>query len=270
MARGERPRYGFVAWRFFAYMSAIGILGLAMLMLRVNTSGWLKTVLLVAGAPVAFVGLYIGGSYLYLYPAVFRSRPGFNPMGDAIRETGLAGDELVLDIGCGTGRVSIQIAGMIDRGRVTGIDIYEGVSGNTPETARRNAEIEGVSDRVEFRHGNALELPFDDDVFDIVTMGSVLHEIHGKEDQITALREISRVLRPGGRFVTLELVRNWKMYLTLLLFAPVWRPVRYWEDLFSGAGLRVTGIYKTRGILDMVVFVVEGGQARGPNWQWTE
>ena len=245
-------------------MGVIGILGLVMLMLRGSTSGWLNTVLLLAVAPIAFVGLYIGGSYLYLYPSIFRSRSGSNPMGDAIRETGLAGDELVLDIGCGTGRVSIQIAGMIDRGRVTGIDIYEGVSGNTPETARRNAEIEGVSDRVEFRHGNALELPFDDCEFDIVTMGSVLHEIHGKEDQVRVLKEITRVLKPGGRFVTLELVRNWKMYITLLLFAPVWKPVKYWEDLFRGAGMRAAGLYTTRGILDMAVFVLEGGQASGP------
>jgi SAM-dependent methyltransferase len=255
----ERARYGLVAWRFFAYMGIIGVLGLILLAVRGATSGFLNTSLLIAGAIITFIGLYIGGSYLYLYPTLFRPRVDFNPMGDIIRKTGMKGDEKILDVGCGTGRVSIQIAKMLDSGRVTGVDIFEGVSGDTPDIPRRNAEIEGVSERVEFRHGNALDLPFDDNTFDIVTMGSVLHEIHSEEDKKTAIKEIVRVLKPGGRFVTLELVRNWKMYLTLLFFAFVWKPVKYWESLFSRPNTRIIEFGITKSVLDMAVFVVEGG-----------
>jgi ubiquinone/menaquinone biosynthesis C-methylase UbiE len=87
-------------------------------------------------------------------------------------------------------------------------------------------------------------------------MGSVLHEIHSDEEKKTVMEEIFRVLKPGGRFVTLELVRNWKMYLTLLFFALVWKPVKYWEKLFAESNTRVIELGVTRSVLDMVTFVV--------------
>jgi ubiquinone/menaquinone biosynthesis C-methylase UbiE len=261
----EKANYGFVAWRFFAYMGLLGVLGLVILLVRSNSSELINSASLVVGGLLAFVGFYIGGSYLYLYPAIFKPRAGFNPMGDMIRETGLRGDERVLDVGCGTGRVSIQIAKMLNNSRVTGIDIFEGVSGSTPDIPRRNAEIEGVADRVEFRHGNALDLPFEDDSFDIVTMGSVLHEIHSVDEKITAIREIMRVLRPGGRFVTFELIRTWKMYVTLLFFAHVWKSLKYWEELFGEVGTEVQKIEITKSILDMAVFVVVEGSPPAVN-----
>ena len=261
---GKKAEYGYVAWKYFACMGIIGMAGLMVLFLRGSTSGIVRPLLLIIGAPVAFVGLYVGASYLYLYPTVYRTRPGSNPIGETVRETGLR-DPRVLDVGCGTGRVSIQVAKALKTSHVTGVDIYEGVSGNSPDIARRNAEIEGVADRVKFSYGNAMELPFDDDTFDVVTMGSVLHEMHGPEDQAKALREVVRVLRPGGRFVTLELVRNWKMYVTLLPFALVWKPVDCWRHLFERVGGRVTELRIQGGVLDSAVFAVEfeSGKARG-------
>jgi ubiquinone/menaquinone biosynthesis C-methylase UbiE len=111
------------------------------------------------------------------------------------------------------GRASINLAKQLTTGKVVGIDIFEGVSGTSPEPARRNAKIEGDAGKVEFKHGNILRAPFNDNTFDVVNAGSVLHEIHGRENQQKAMQEIHRVLKPGGKFVTLKILRTPKIFL---------------------------------------------------------
>lgn len=114
---------------------------------------------------------------------------------------------------------------------MTGIDIFGGVSGTSPDTAYENAEIEGVADRVEFKYGNAMDIPFEENTFNVVTAGSVLHEIHGYENQLKVMGEIYRVLKPGGKFITVEILRKPKLFLLVLFFALVWRPQEYWKNL---------------------------------------
>jgi SAM-dependent methyltransferase len=95
----------------------------------------------------------------------------------------------VLDIGCGTGNVAITAA---RRGAsVTGTDI-------TPEMlekARKRARVAGFEDRIEWREGDAIDLPFEDDAFD-VTLSCLGHMYGDPPDE--AARELLRVTRPGG------------------------------------------------------------------------
>jgi len=99
-----------------------------------------------------------------------------------------------LELGCGTGffLVNLAVAGVIapDGGAVT--DISPGMV----EVAQRNAAAAGL--RVTGRVADAESLPYDDDSFDLVVGHAVLHHIPDVE---LALREVLRVLRPGGRFV---------------------------------------------------------------------
>ncbi len=97
-----------------------------------------------------------------------------------------------LEIGCGTGffLLNLMLAGVIERGQVT--DLSPGMV----EVATRNAAGLGFS--VEGRVADAERLPYDDDSFDLVVGHAVLHHIPDVE---LALREVVRVLRPGGRFV---------------------------------------------------------------------
>jgi len=62
----------------------------------------------------------------------------------------------------------------------------------------RNAEIEGVRDRVELRHGDAQQIPFRDRSFDYVLSNLCLHNIPSREGRAAACREIARLLKPGG------------------------------------------------------------------------
>lgn len=122
----------------------------------------------------------------------------------------LKGNGEALDVGCGLGRMTIAVAKHLDRGRVVGIDIWDRmeIPGNSPERAYANAEIEGVRERVEFKTGNVLSIPFPDDSFDVVTSSGVMNNLHGDAERLKAFEEIFRVLRPGGRFLLLEPLRD--------------------------------------------------------------
>lgn len=135
--------------------------------------------------------------YLLLRPRYFS-----NMWKQIAENESVTGDEYLLDAGCGTGSVAINWAKILDKGKVVGIDIYGGMSGNSPDQAYRNAELEGVINRIEFKNGNILEIPYPDNTFDIVTAGSVLHELRDEEEKIKALKEIKRVLKSGGKFIT--------------------------------------------------------------------
>src|SRR6185503_12744265 len=97
-----------------------------------------------------------------------------------------------LELGCGTGffLLNLKQAGVLTDGCVT--DLSPGMV----EVAKRNAEQLGFS--IEGRVADAESLPYPDDSFDLVVGHAVLHHI---PDVGLALREVLRVLRPGGRFV---------------------------------------------------------------------
>jgi arsenite methyltransferase len=143
---------------------------------------------------VAMVG--VGASYLYT------TGPGkLSVWKDLLDDLGLRGDEQVLDIGCGRGAVLIAAASRLPRGRATGADIWRqrDQSGNSQAAAQRNAEIEGVSDRVELVSADARDLPFPPGSFDVVLSNLALSNIPGSDERGRALHEAVRVLRPGGR-----------------------------------------------------------------------
>lgn len=105
----------------------------------------------------------------------------------------------VLDVACGTGDFSIGIARRSpDSVLVTGVDLSEGML----EVMRRKVCSASLSSRISAEQGNCENLRFGDCSFDRAT---IAFGIRNFQDRERALRELLRVLRPGGRLVILEL-----------------------------------------------------------------
>lgn len=113
---------------------------------------------------------------------------------------GIGADTSVLDVGSGLGGPARLLAA--NHGcRVTGIDL----SASFVEAARYLSERTGLDERTTFRVASALDLPFEDGRFDTVLLQHVAMNIG---DRTRLYRELRRVLKPGGRFATYDVVSN--------------------------------------------------------------
>ena len=116
-----------------------------------------------------------------------------------------------LDVGCGSGALTIAVAKRNPQGKMTGIDRWgaDYASFSKP-LCESNARIEGVAERTDFKQGNALKLDFPDGSFDAVTSNYVYHNIPSRDRQ-AILMETLRVLKKGGTFAIHDLFSQ-KMY----------------------------------------------------------
>lgn len=123
-----------------------------------------------------------------------------------------AGDS-ALDICCGTGDLSLELARRVaPGGHVIGCDFSEPML----DLAREKAAERGVSG-ARFEWADALQLPYDGERFDAVTVGFGARNL---ADLDRGLREMARVLRPGGRAVILEITQPTRPPLSL--FYSLW------------------------------------------------
>lgn len=206
----EKPHYGYYALTIFVSLAAI--------ILIAGAAGYVF-VSRIIGIIIAGFGLYLLATYIIsLY--WLKQSESF----DFTNVLQFRGDEQVLDVGCGLGKVTVGAAKQLTEGTVTGIDIWNTVEipGNSPEIAYKNAEIEGVRDRVEFKSGDVLNLEFEDNTFDVVTSSSVLNNLPGDEKKLKALREIHMVLKPGGIFFLLEPLRDVRGFI-------IFSPLAFWQ-----------------------------------------
>ena len=96
----------------------------------------------------------------------------------------------VIDCGSGTGTIAVSLAGVVAPGKVEGIEL----NSEQARKATANALSAGVRN-VRFQQGSVYELPFADNTFDAALAHTVLQHL---ADPVKALREMHRVLKPGG------------------------------------------------------------------------
>ena len=114
--------------------------------------------------------------------------------------TGITADTSVLDVGSGVGGPARFVAATYGC-RVVGIDLSQ----SFVDAANYLTERTGQTDRVSFLAASALDLPFEEGRFDAVLLQHVAMNV---ADRAQLYREIRRVLKPGGRFATFDVVSN--------------------------------------------------------------
>ncbi|WP_068253362.1 methyltransferase domain-containing protein, partial [Janibacter corallicola] len=132
----------------------------------------------------------------------------------------------VLDVGCGPGSVTLDLARRVAPGEVVGVDASEEVV----EQARAAAREAGIG-QVTFEVADAMHLPHDDDSFDVVHAHQVLQHV---ADPVGLLREMARVTRPGG------IVAARDADYEAMTWAPAHPGLTRWLELYRAAA-RGTG-----------------------------
>ena len=106
----------------------------------------------------------------------------------------------ILDIGCGTGRISIGIAKKTDKATVHAVDISE----NMLKIALKNAREERLDKRIVFLKADGKKLDFKDNFFDIIMCSNMLHH---QKDPVYLLNEMRRVVKKDGYIIIRDVVR---------------------------------------------------------------
>lgn len=117
-----------------------------------------------------------------------------------------------LDIGCGSGALTIRVALKFPNAKVTGMDFFGKGWGYSKKQCERNASLEGVDYKTEFICGDAASLPFPDNEYELVVSNFVFHEVKSQPDKRLVIKEALRVVKPGGQFVFHDLFYDKHMY----------------------------------------------------------
>ena len=150
----------------------------------------------------------------------------------------------ILDVGCGGGRTIQKLAAIASEGRVYGIDYAEG---SVAASRRKNAQLIKAG-RVEIRLASVSQLPFHDDKFDLVT---AVETQYYWPDLVKDMREILRVLKPGGTLIIIaESYKGGKYDKLQALVMRLLRSTRLTADghreLFSTAGYTDVRMFEKR------------------------
>jgi demethylmenaquinone methyltransferase / 2-methoxy-6-polyprenyl-1,4-benzoquinol methylase len=153
--------------------------------------------------------------------------------------------QVVLDVASGTAGVALQLADRT-RARVVGVDLTEQML----RQGQHNVAAAGGSDRIRLVAGRAEQLPFPDAAFDALTFTYLLRYV---VDPQATLRELARVVKPGGRVASLEFLvppsRFWRpwwwLYTRLVLPAGgLLTGGREWFEVGRFLGPNISGHYR--------------------------
>lgn len=125
----------------------------------------------------------------------------------AVQQLKIQNTDKILDLGTGHGVVLIEVSKYLKvPGQATGIDIWRNSdqSSNSIQKTKSNIVTLGYEKVAKVTTANMLNLPFEDNSFNIVTASLAIHNLKSKAERAAALKEAARVLKPNGQLLIID------------------------------------------------------------------
>ncbi len=122
------------------------------------------------------------------------------------------GNGTLLDIGCGSGALTIKAAKKYPHANCVGMDYWGAMWDYAQSQCETNARLEGVAERTAFQKGDAAKLDFPDGHFDAAVSNFVFHEVASQPDKRKLIQEALRVLKPGAPFSFVDVFNSPRSY----------------------------------------------------------
>ncbi|NVO20710.1 MAG: class I SAM-dependent methyltransferase [Bacteroidetes bacterium] len=150
-----------------------------------------------------------------------------------------AGKTNVLDVGAGTGRTSIAISKASPGISIVAFDRFDAayIDNGGLELLKHNLQLAGISDKVTIQQGDILSAPFEDSFFD-AAVSTYMFDHLGK-GKLAALKEMKRVLKPGGRFLLVILVKSYTSFAIGNVLSLAFDSRKDWKNLFQLSGYKL-------------------------------
>jgi SAM-dependent methyltransferase len=145
-------------------------------------------------------------------------------------------DDLVLDVGCGSGRTSIGVSKILKNGKIIAVDKFDApyIDDGGKKLLEKNLKVANVTDKVEIQTQDITALKFEKETFDAVVSSYVID--HLGKDKLKALKEINRVLKKNGRLLLMIMVPNYAAFMVLNIISILMLTSRKkWNQLFKEA-----------------------------------
>ena len=155
----------------------------------------------------------------------------------------------LLEVGCGSGALSVRAALTWPEAKITGLDYWGAMYNYSQALCEKNVASEGVGTQCTFVHGDANRLDFPDESFDAVISNYVYHNIMGA-DKHALLLESLRVLKKGGVFVLHDSMKP-QMYGDMNAFAEKLRGMGFAEVRYAETAEAIFGS-KSRAAMMML------------------
>jgi demethylmenaquinone methyltransferase/2-methoxy-6-polyprenyl-1,4-benzoquinol methylase len=178
--------------------------------------------------------------------------------------------QTAIDLCCGTCDWTISLAQASQQGQIIGLDFSQ----NMLDYGALKLQEQGLEQQVTLIRGNAMSLPYEDNSFDYATIGFALRNV---PDLVQVIKEMQRVVKPGGKVVSLELSKpTWQPFKTMYYFyfqkvLPLLGKLivkRYEQYKWLPESLihfpdhkQLAGIFRDVGLTDVEAYPLTGGIA---------
>jgi SAM-dependent methyltransferase len=147
-------------------------------------------------------------------------------------------EDLILDAGCGSGRATVELSKVSRNGQIVAFDLFDSSESiSSRELLEKNLELAGITDKVRIVQGNVTDFEFDNNTFDSAISVLLVNNL-GKA-KITGLKELFRVLKPGGKILIIVPTLNLQTFAVMSVFSLILSSSKEWRSLFEQAGFKL-------------------------------